>query len=110
MDYETAKTLADEDLDLLKEAKGNQWFKKKTGKQVKVEGFDQGYHYEYTRVTLGDIVEVYKNDLQLDQKFVVTNDLLTNSVLKRLITSYDFNVKEKGLDPIRPSKGRAKQL
>jgi len=75
---------------------------------LKVEGFEQGYHYEYMRITLGDVVEVYRNELQVDQKFVVTNDLLTNSVLKRLVMSYDHNIKEKGLDPIRPTKGKVK--
>ena len=66
-----------------------------------------GYHYEYAKVAIEDVVEVYKNEVKVDSKFVLTNDLLTPTVLKNLIKSYDEVVKQKGLDPIRPTKGKA---
>ena len=69
------------------------------------------YHYEYVKISIEDVVQVYKNEVKTDQKFVLTNDVLTPNVLRNLIKGYDEIVKQQGLDPIKPSKGKGfKQL
>ena len=69
----------------MKTRNGSQW--KKKGRRV--EGFEEGYHYEYAHVTIKDVVEVYKTELKVDKKFVVTNEQLTYNVLKNIIKSFD---------------------
>ena len=44
-----------------------------------------GYFYEYIKVKVQDVVEVYKNDLAFDGKFVVTNERVTERVLSIII-------------------------
>lgn len=71
-DYETLKKRGEEAVEKLQAGSG-QW-RRRGGATDKVEGFEMGYHYEYARLTTGDVVAVYKNELQVDQKFVLTND------------------------------------
>ena len=47
------------------QARSNQW-RRKGGADAKVEGFEMGYHYEYAKVAIADVVEVYKNELKVD--------------------------------------------
>lgn len=61
-------------METLKQSKLSGQFRRKGGQNQKVEGFELGYHYEYAFITISDVVEVYKNELKVDQKFVVTNN------------------------------------